>query len=107
MQGSVEIFPCVAIPRLEDVTTEDNENFIGFTLSTIEKALIVSVACVGELIGGMVDPTVRRYIGPKKTCLIVITGCLTLGYLLLAFATNVWMLYCGRVIMGFGLGIAR
>ena len=69
--------------------------------------LQVSVACVGELIGGMVDPAVRIYIGPKKTCLIVITGCLAVAYLLLAYATNVWMLYCGRFIMGFGLGIAR
>ena len=103
----MEIFPCVAIPRLEDATNEESENFIGFTLSTIEKALIVSVACVGDLFGQKVALPTSRYIGPKKTCLIVITGCLTLGYLLLAFATNVWMLYCGRVIMGFGLGIAR
>ena len=85
------------------------ENCIKYKVGKIilNSILQVSVACVGELIGGMLYPTVRRYIGPKKTCLIVITGCLTLGYLLLAFATNVWMLYCGRFIMGFGLGIAR
>ena len=67
----------------------------------------MSLSGLGSMVGSLSSFHIRYVFGPRLTCIIVIAGSLTLGYLLLAFAYSVWMVYSGRVVMGFGLGLAR
>ena len=68
-------------------------------------ALIVSIALIGAAIGALFSGTISDRIGRKKV-IIFADVLFTIGSLIMAFSPTIAVLMIGRLIIGFGVGIA-
>ena len=75
----------------------------GITDSQI--ALIVSIALIGAAIGALFSGSISDRIGRKKV-IIFADVLFTTGSLIMAFSPTIAVLMIGRLIIGFGVGIA-
>jgi SP family galactose:H+ symporter-like MFS transporter len=76
-----------------------------FTLSTFALELIVSVVLAGAAFGALIGGRLADAFG-RRRLLIVTAIIFVLGAILCAAATSPDMLIVGRVIVGFGIGLA-
>ena len=76
----------------EDITTE-------------QKAEIVSIALVGASLGALTSGLLSDKIGRKKVILMADLF-FTFGSLVMAGASQIWVLVIGRFFIGLGVGIA-
>lgn len=77
----------------------------GITIDDEQASWIGSLMPLSALFGGILGGTFIEHLGRKHT--ILGTGLpFVLSWLLIAFAQNVWMIYVGRAIGGFCVGIA-
>ncbi|XP_073993665.1 facilitated trehalose transporter Tret1-like isoform X3 [Rhodnius prolixus] len=90
-------FPAIAIPQLEDVSST-------LTINKVEASWIASLSAVTTPIGCILSGYLMDAIGRKK--ILIMTQLPTLaGWLLIASANNVGMLYAGRLLVGLGSGM--
>jgi len=68
-------------------------------------ALIVSIALIGAAIGALFSGNISDKIGRKKV-IIFADILFTAGSVIMAFAPTIAVLMVGRLIIGFGVGIA-
>lgn len=68
-------------------------------------ALIVSIALIGAAIGALFSGNISDKIGRKKV-IIFADILFTAGSVVMAFAPTIAVLMVGRLIIGFGVGIA-
>ncbi|XP_045493157.1 facilitated trehalose transporter Tret1-2 homolog isoform X2 [Colias croceus] len=95
--GMVFGFSATALPQLKspDSTIHVTEN---------EASWIASLSSVGTPIGCIISGYLMDNIGRRRT-LIFTEIPLILGWILIAFAVNVPMIYVGRLLVGFGSGM--
>lgn len=68
-------------------------------------ALIVSIALIGAAVGALFSGNISDRIGRKKV-IIFADILFTIGSVVMAFAPTIAVLMIGRLIIGFGVGIA-
>lgn len=95
--GLVFGFSAVAIPQLQDANST-------LTIDESQASWIASLSSVSTPIGCILSGYLMDLIGRKPT-LIMTEIPLVLGWLLIAFASNVEMIYGGRLLVGFGSGM--
>lgn len=78
---------------------------LGLTLGNVEKEWITSSLTVGALIGGLGGGVLADRIGRKKV-LAVSDFFFILGAIVQSAASNLAAMLAGRLVMGFGVGIA-
>ena len=66
-----------------------------------------SSAGFGSMVGSYASPIISNRLGPKVSCGVLVPALLFTSYLLLAFASHLVMVLVARVVMGFGMGMAR
>jgi MFS family permease len=76
-----------------------------FTLSTFQQGLVVSVVLVGEAIAAIGGGSFSDRIGRRKA-LILTSVIFIAGALVSAMAPSMQVLIAGRVVIGFGIGLA-
>ncbi|KAL5539612.1 hypothetical protein UlMin_043759 [Ulmus minor] len=97
-----EFFPSVY--RKESSVTPSDDQYCTFDDQTL--TLFTSSLYVAALVSGVCASTITRVFGRKITMLLAgILFCC--GALINGFAQAVWMLYVGRIFLGFGIGCAN
>ncbi|PKA61927.1 D-xylose-proton symporter-like 3, chloroplastic [Apostasia shenzhenica] len=76
-----------------------------FSLSAIQLGLVVSGSLYGALAGSLIAYPVADFLGRRKE-LVVAAGLYILGGLAMGFASNLSILIIGRLVYGFGIGLA-
>ncbi|CAB4707919.1 unannotated protein [freshwater metagenome] len=76
-----------------------------FTVSTFMVEIITSWVTLGALVGALVAGVLSDKVGRKKAVLLAAV-LFTFGALVEAFAPGAWVLVAGRLIVGFGVGVA-
>ena len=74
-------------------------------ISTGEIAIIVSIALIGAAIGALVSGSISDMYG-RKPLILGSSVLFTLGSIIMAVAPSIGLLMFGRLIVGFGVGIA-
>jgi MFS family permease len=76
-----------------------------FVLSTVQLSLFVAVTLLGALVAAAASGSLVDRFGRKP---LVLAGSVlfTIGGMAIAFATAVWVLMLGRLIVGAGVGVA-
>ncbi|XP_050357619.1 facilitated trehalose transporter Tret1-like isoform X1 [Nymphalis io] len=87
-------------PKLRDPT----QSPLPYLLTEIEMSLIASFVYIGGLPGPYIMGWLSNIYG-RKPCLIVGGVLSFLAYIILVWAKNLAMLYCGRLLIGLGIGI--
>ncbi|CAH0721250.1 unnamed protein product, partial [Brenthis ino] len=87
------------IPKLQDPT----ETPLSVQLSDTQLSLVASVIYVGGIPGPYITGWLSNVKG-RKPCMIIAGVVLTTSYLILAISNNLAMIYCGRLLTGFGMG---
>ena len=87
-------------PALPDM----EKNFPQLQIGEAEKSWISSVMSLGALAGAGIGGFMSNYLGRKASMLLINIPFIG-GYLMLALAENVYMLYAGRFISGIPVGI--
>lgn len=75
-------------------------------VNTHSISIPASLSSAGTPIGCLLSGYVMDRLGRKKT-LIMIEIPLIIGWLLIAFASDITMIYIGRVLVGFGSGLGK
>ncbi|XP_060528575.1 facilitated trehalose transporter Tret1-like [Cylas formicarius] len=78
------------------------ESPFGAPIDTLQKSWIISLLSVGQVIGPFIFGYFSDKIGRKKT-MILIAFPLLVGFVILAFATDVRLYYVARILHGLGL----
>ena len=68
-------------------------------------ALIVSIAMIGAAIGALFSGSISDKLG-RKPVIIAADILFTVGAVIMAFAPSIGVLMLGRLVIGFGVGIA-
>ncbi|CAH0721247.1 unnamed protein product, partial [Brenthis ino] len=87
------------IPKLQDPI----ETPLSFQLSDTQLSLVASIVYIGAIPGPYIMGWLSNVKG-RKPCIIIAGVVSTTAYLILAFSNNLAMIYCGRLLTGFGLG---
>ncbi|CAH0721248.1 unnamed protein product, partial [Brenthis ino] len=87
------------IPKLQDPI----ETPLSVQLSDTQLSLVASIFYVGALPGPYIMGWLSNVKG-RKPCIIIAGVVSTTAYLILAFSNNLAMIYCGRLLIGLGLG---
>ena len=96
--GTVLSWPAPTLPQLSNSCFEACEDEL--MLSTEQQSWVAALINIGAIIAGPIAGFLMSRYG-KKCTMIIISFPVFLGWLLLIFATNVEMLYAGRVLTGF------
>ncbi|KAI8020946.1 Sugar transporter ERD6-like 5 [Camellia lanceoleosa] len=73
-------------------------------LSTIEYSVFASIMTIGGMLGAVVSGKIADLIGRRGVSFWQ-CGSVTMGWLAILFAKDIWWLDLGRLTMGFGFGI--
>ncbi|XP_037050880.1 facilitated trehalose transporter Tret1-2 homolog [Bradysia coprophila] len=95
--GLVFGFSAVVIPQLKA-----KDSLI--PIDDTQESWVASLSSAGTPFGCLLSGYVMDRLGRKKT-LIMIEIPLIIGWLLIAFASDITMIYIGRVLVGFGSGL--
>ena len=76
-----------------------------FKVSTSMWGFVGSSLPLGGLIGSLIGGSFVKAFGLQKSILLLNVP-LLVGYLLMAFSTNIWMLIAGRLLQGFVCGLS-
>ncbi|XP_045780675.1 facilitated trehalose transporter Tret1-like isoform X1 [Maniola jurtina] len=87
-------------PKLED----PEQSPIPYNLTDTQLSLVGTIAYLGAIPGPYVSGWLSNIAG-RKPCLLGSATLACIGSCLLSLATNIAMVYCGRVILGFAEGI--
>ncbi|KAJ8731794.1 hypothetical protein PYW08_014524 [Mythimna loreyi] len=93
-------FSATSLPQLRDKTTNPHLLHV----SEDEATWIASLSSAGTPIGCILSGYLMDAIGRRKT-LIITEVPLIIGWLLVAFAQNIPMIYTGRLLIGLGSGM--
>ncbi|XP_072960087.1 uncharacterized protein [Typha angustifolia] len=97
--GSFEFGSCVGYSA---PTQSEIINDIGLSLS--EYSIFGSILTIGAMIGAVTSGRVADYIGRKKAMGVSALICIA-GWFAIYFAKDATMLYIGRVLSGYGIGV--
>lgn len=95
--GLVFGFSAVVIPQLKA-----KDSII--PIDDVQESWVASLSSAGTPFGCLLSGYVMDRLGRKKT-LIMIEIPLIIGWLMIAFASNLGMIYAGRILVGFGSGL--
>ncbi|XP_047539578.1 solute carrier family 2, facilitated glucose transporter member 8-like [Vanessa atalanta] len=87
-------------PKLRD----PDQSPLPYLLTEIEMSLIASFTYIGGIPGPFIMGWLSNIYG-RKPCLIVGGVLAGLAYVILVWSNNLAMLYCGRLLVGLGVGI--
>ncbi|XP_046973078.1 facilitated trehalose transporter Tret1-like [Vanessa cardui] len=87
-------------PKLRD----PNQSPLTYLLTEIEMSLVASFLYIGGIPGPFVMGWLSNIYG-RKPCLIVGGVLACLAYVILVWSNNLAMLYCGRLLVGLGIGV--
>ncbi|XP_064074828.1 facilitated trehalose transporter Tret1-like [Vanessa tameamea] len=87
-------------PKLRD----PDQSPLPYLLTEIEMSLIASFMYIGGIPGPFIMGSLSNIYG-RKPCLIVGGVLVGLAYVILVGSNNLAMLYCGRLLVGLGVGI--
>ncbi|KAB5556292.1 hypothetical protein DKX38_007201 [Salix brachista] len=73
-------------------------------LSVSEYSVFGSIMTIGGMVGAISSGKVADYTGRKRTMWLSEIFCIS-GWLIIAFAKDVWWLYIGRLSLGVGVGL--
>ncbi|KAG5244966.1 sugar transporter ERD [Salix suchowensis] len=73
-------------------------------LSVSEYSVFGSIMTIGGMVGAISSGKVADYTGRKRTMWLSEIFCIS-GWLVIAFAKDVWWLYIGRLSLGVGVGL--
>ncbi len=76
-----------------------------FHLGTFVQELVVSGALVGAIVGAASGGRLTDYLG-RRNLIFIASGVFFVGSLAMAFAPSIPILVTGRMIVGFGIGVA-
>ncbi|KAJ0170725.1 hypothetical protein K1T71_013497 [Dendrolimus kikuchii] len=88
------------LPKLKNIT----ESPLSHVLSEYATSWVVSAMYVGTF-GSYIGGFMANIIG-RKPCLIIGGSMIFLSYAILTFAYNIWMIFFGRFLNGFGVSFA-
>jgi len=74
-------------------------------VTDIEMSVIISGLCIGGLFGGLLAGLIADKIG-RKRCMLLNNVPILLGTVLMAVGLNKYLFMIGRIIAGFGCGVA-
>lgn len=80
------------------------ENPLDHPITTLEESLISGMLTLGCIFGPLIGGLTAKKIGRKPTLLVAACPML-IGFLIKSFATNVYMFYAGRFLVGIATGI--
>ena len=92
-------FSAVALPQLQEPNST-----IPIVEGSSEESWIASMTSIGTPIGCLVSGYMMDVLGRKRSLIITEIPAL-LGWILIAFATNIHMIYAGRFFVGLGSGM--
>lgn len=97
--GMVFGFSAIALPQLQEPNST-----IPITEGSAEESWIASMSSIGTPIGCLASGYLMDMFGRKRSLIITEIPAL-LGWILIAFATNIQMIYAGRFFVGLGSGM--
>lgn len=97
--GMVFGFSAIALPQLQESTSK-----IPITEGSAEESWIASMSSIGTPIGCLASGYMMDMFGRKRSLIITEIPAL-LGWILIAFATDIQMIYAGRFFVGLGSGM--
>ncbi|CAL7933225.1 unnamed protein product [Xylocopa violacea] len=92
-------FSAIALPQLQEPNST-----IPIVEGSSEESWIASMSSIGTPIGCLVSGYMMDVLGRKRSLIITEIPAL-LGWVLIAFATNIHMIYAGRFFVGLGSGM--
>ncbi|KOC68688.1 Facilitated trehalose transporter Tret1, partial [Habropoda laboriosa] len=92
-------FSAIAAPQLQEANST-----IPITKGSSEESWIASMSSIGTPIGCLMSGYMMDALGRKRSLIITEIPAL-LGWVLIAFATNIHMIYAGRFFVGLGSGM--
>ncbi|XP_029671287.1 facilitated trehalose transporter Tret1-like isoform X2 [Formica exsecta] len=92
-------FSAIALPQLQEP-----DSIIPIKEGSTEESWIASISSIGTPIGCLVSGYMMDMLGRKRSLIITEIPAL-LGWLLIAFATDIRMIYAGRFFVGLGSGM--
>ncbi|CAK9833643.1 Facilitated trehalose transporter Tret1 [Anthophora retusa] len=92
-------FSAIALPQLQE-----QNSTIPVIEGSSEESWIASISSIGTPIGCLMSGYMMDALGRKRSLIITEVPAL-LGWLLIAFATNIHMIYAGRFFVGLGSGM--
>lgn len=87
------------LPKLNDTSVSP----LPESPTTMETSWIVSITNLASIVGPFIGGLLAEKFGKKRTLLLVGVP-VVIGYLIMAFATQVWMFLLARFLMGLSLG---
>ncbi|KAG7210338.1 hypothetical protein KM043_011876 [Ampulex compressa] len=97
--GMVFGFSAIALPQLQEPNST-----IHITEGSSEESWIASMSSIGTPIGCLASGYMMDMLGRKRSLIITEIPAL-LGWILIAFATDIRMIYAGRFFVGLGSGM--
>ncbi|ORX44535.1 general substrate transporter [Piromyces finnis] len=96
-------FPLLYDKRLE-LNADNNEYTFIYEENKLKNAFLLSVFCIGCVIGTLIVPLVCDFFGRKRTILF---GAAIFGFgsLFAGIISDLWLFYITRIIMGIGIGL--
>ncbi|XP_076640416.1 facilitated trehalose transporter Tret1 [Colletes latitarsis] len=92
-------FSAIALPQLQEPNST-----IPITEGSVEESWIASMSSIGTPIGCLASGYMMDVLGRKRSLIITEIPAL-LGWILIAFATDIRMIYAGRFFVGLGSGM--
>ncbi|KAJ8938552.1 hypothetical protein NQ314_011441 [Rhamnusium bicolor] len=91
-----------AIPKLKSTNLEINP--LGFPITPFQESWIAALPSLGATVGPLLSGKFADVYG-RKNMLMVLAILEIISYIILSFATNIYIYYLARFLLGIGVGI--